>query len=45
MRRVRDEPKSYRSPTASDRNAQIVKLTRQNIRIMRLLLNDLAGEE
>lgn len=33
------------SPTASDRNAQIVKLTRQNIRIMRLLLNDLADEE
>lgn len=32
------------SPTASDRNAQITKLTRQNIRIMRLLLNDLAGE-
>ena len=33
------------APTASERNAQIVKLTRQNIRIMRLLMNRVVGED
>ena len=31
------------SPTASDRNAQVAKLTRQNIRIARFLINDMTG--
>ncbi len=33
------------NPTAADRNDQIIKLTRQAIRMQRLLLNDMTQEE
>lgn len=33
------------SPTASERNDQIVKLTRQAIRMQKLLLNDMTADE
>ena len=48
LQQARDDNKAFLaipSPTASERNAQITKLTRQNIRMMRLLMNDLTGEE
>lgn len=48
LRQARDDNKAFLaipSPTAAERNAQIIKLTRQSIRIMRLLMNDLTGEE
>ena len=47
MRQARDSNKAYLAladPGASDRNAQITKLTRQNNRIMKLLLNDMTEE-
>lgn len=48
LRQARDDNKAFLaipSPTAAERNAQIIKLTRQNIRMMRLLMNDLSDEE
>ena len=46
--KARDTNKAYlaiASPTAADRNDQIVKLTRQAIRMQKLLLNDITDEE
>jgi hypothetical protein len=48
LQKAREDNKAYlalASPTAAERNTQIIKLTRQNNRILRLLLNDLTGEE
>ena len=48
LTQARIDNKAYlalEAPTASERNAQIVKLTRQNIRIMRLLMNQVVGED
>ena len=48
LRQAREDNKAFLaipSPTAAERNAQITKLTRQNIRMMRLMMNDLTGEE
>ena len=44
----RDTNKAYlaiTNPTSSDRNDQIVKLTRQMSRMQKLLLNDMTEEE
>ena len=46
--KARDSNKAYlalTNPTASDRSEQIVKLTRQMIRMQKLLLNDMTDEE
>ena len=48
LRQARNDNKAFlaiSSPTTAERNAQITKLTRQNIRMMRLLMNDLTSEE
>lgn len=48
LRQAREDNKAFLaipSPSAAERNAQIIKLTRQNIRMMRLMMNDLTGEE
>ena len=45
--KARDSNKAYlaiTNPTASERNDQIVKLTRQAIRMQKLLLNDMTDE-
>lgn len=47
MKKARDSNKAYlalASPTAAERNDQITKLTRQNNRIIKLLLNDMTEE-
>lgn len=33
------------SPTASERNTQVTKLTRQMVRVVRLLVNDMSAQE
>ena len=46
--KARDSNKAYlaiSSPTASERNDQIIKLTRQAIRMQKLLLNDMTEDE
>ena len=48
LMKARESNKAYLtivSPTASDRNDQIVKLTRQAIRMQKLLLNDMTEDE
>ncbi len=48
LMKARADNKAYlalANPTASDRNDQIIKLTRQAIRMQRLLLNDMTEEE
>ncbi len=45
--KARESNKAYlaiANPTASERNDQIVKLTRQAIRMQKLLLNDMTEE-
>ena len=46
--KARSDNKAYlaiTSPSAADKNDQIVKLTRQAIRMQKLLLNDMTDEE
>lgn len=48
LKKARDDNGAYlalESPTAAERNKQINKLTRQNNRVMRLLLNNLTGDD
>lgn len=47
LKNARDINKAYlalASPTAAERNDQIIRLTRQNNRIIKLLLNDMTDE-
>lgn len=48
LRQAREDNKAFLaipSPSASDRNTQMAKLTRQNTRMMRLLTNELDGDD
>ena len=48
LRKAREDNKAFLAiptPSAAERNAQIAMLTRQNPRMMRLLTNELDGDD